>query len=48
MTHGSRRWIAIVELARAHRHALRSPFAPNSVPRAPAHTFNPHRAAWME
>src|SRR4051812_44587819 len=38
MTHGYRRRIAPVLLARAHRHALCRPTTPGSVPCAPAYT----------
>jgi hypothetical protein len=38
MTHGYRRRIAHVLLARAHGHALRPPSTPGLVPCAPART----------
>jgi hypothetical protein len=38
MTHGYRRRIALVLLARADWHGLRRPSTPGSVPGAPAHT----------
>ena len=37
MTHGCRRWIAPVVLARTHEYGLRPPFTTSSAPCAPAH-----------